>query len=60
VKPSRKVTAAAVGGAAATVLILGAQWLFSAPDAPAGLEGALATLFAFGAGYLTREDDGEF
>lgn len=48
--PVAKVTAATVGAAVATAACLVASiWT----DVPTGLEGALATVFAFGAGYLT-------
>lgn len=48
--PVAKVTAATAGAAAATVVCLIAGiWV----DIPTGLEGALATVFAFGAGYFT-------
>lgn len=52
--PTRKVTASAVGGATATVVVILLNWIVGT-DAPAGLEGALAVLFGFVAGYLTRE-----
>lgn len=54
-KPTRKVGAAAIGGAAATVIVGVAVWL-GAPQPPAGLEGAIATLAALAAGYFTNED----
>lgn len=58
-KPTRKITAVGLGGALATLLVGIATWL-GAPDPPAGLEAAFATVFAFGAGYLTDEaDDGD-
>lgn len=52
--PSRKVAAGAVGGAAATVVVILLQWLVGT-EVPVGLEGALATLLGFAAGYLTRD-----
>jgi hypothetical protein len=51
--PDRKVVAAGLGGAVATIVVLGAQWL-GAPEAPSGLEGAIATVVAFAAGYWVR------
>lgn len=53
--PTRKVTAAGVGGAAATIVVIGIQ-MFTGAEIPMGLEAALATVFAFGAGYMTSED----
>lgn len=50
--PVPKVAAATTAAALATVVIVVIEAITSA-DAPTGLEGALATLFAFGAGYLT-------
>lgn len=50
--PVRKVTAAGVGGAAATVAVIVLQ-MATGTEVPVGLEGALATLFAFVAGYIT-------
>lgn len=50
--PVPKVVAAALGAAAATLAV----WLISAAansEPPVGVEGALATLFAFAAGYMT-------
>jgi len=47
--PVTKVAAATAGAALATVICLVASiWV----DVPTGLEGALATVFAFGAGYI--------
>lgn len=53
--PTSKVTAAMAAGAAVTALLTGAQWLFGLPPYPVGLEGALVTLAAFGAGYIKKE-----
>jgi len=48
--PVAKVTAATAGAAVATVICLVISiWA----DVPTGLEGALATVMAFAAGYLT-------
>ena len=53
-KPNRKVNAAGAGGALATVVVLGAVWL-GAGEPPTGLEGALATVLAWTAGYFVPE-----
>lgn len=52
-RPTRKITAAGLGGATATVIVLGAVWL-GAPEPPPGFEGALATVCAFAAGWWMR------
>lgn len=51
--PTRKVTAAAIGGALASVIV----WALSLAhiDVPAEVAAALATLCAFAAGYVVRE-----
>lgn len=50
--PDAKVTAATAAGALATVVVIIVSAVTGA-DVPVGLEGALVTLFAFGAGYMT-------
>lgn len=55
--PTRKVTAAGLGGAVAAVVVGVAVWL-GAPDPPVGLEAAIATVAAFGAGWFTNEPEG--
>ena len=55
-QPTRKVSASALGGALATVLVLAAQ-AWAGLDVPPGMEGALAVLLGFAAGYLVREED---
>lgn len=52
--PTRKVTAGAAGAAIATLIVGVATWL-GAPQPPVGLEGAIATVVALAAAYLTRE-----
>lgn len=52
--PTRKVTAAAIGGSVASVIVGVAVWL-GAPQPPAGLEAAIGTLAAVAAAYLIRE-----
>lgn len=54
-RPVPKVTAATAAAAAATLTVIVIQSL-TGSDAPVGLEGALATLFAFVAGYLAPRD----
>lgn len=49
--PVPKVAAATVAAALATVVVIVVKTLTGA-DVPVGLEGALATIFAFVAGYL--------
>lgn len=52
--PNRKVGAGALGGAVATVLVI--IWAAVTGDtAPTGLEGALAVIFSFIAGYFVSE-----
>ena len=50
--PVPKVVAAALGAAAATVVVIVVAGVTNTAT-PVGLEGAIATLFAFAAGYLT-------
>lgn len=50
--PVPKVTAATAAAALATVVVVLVSAI-TGKDAPTGLEGALATLLAFVAGYLT-------
>jgi hypothetical protein len=50
--PVPKVVAATAAGAFATIVVVLIGVVFDA-DVPAGIEGALAVLFAFVAGYLT-------
>lgn len=52
--PTRKVTAAGLGGAVAAVVVGVAVWL-GAPDPPVGLEAGIATVAAFTAGWFTNE-----
>lgn len=52
--PTAKVTAGAVGGAAATVIVVLFQMALSV-EFPAGFEGAIAVLIAFAAAYMTPE-----
>lgn len=54
--PTRKVTAATLGAAAATLVVY-ALTAFAGADVPPGVEGALATLLAMAAGYVVRERD---
>lgn len=51
--PTRKVTAATVGGAIATLVVILLQYwhIYVAPEGAS----ALATLFALGAGYWIKE-----
>lgn len=56
--PVAKVAAATAAAALATVVVIVVQAATGA-DAPPGLEGALATLFGFLAGYLTPARDSE-
>lgn len=56
--PVRKVYAATLGAAGATIIVTLAQSIWSW-DAPVGLEGAIATVLAFAAGYLTPATDAE-
>lgn len=53
VAPSRKVTAALMAGAAATIIAWAAQQF--GLDVPPGIEAAFATLLAGAAGYLRKE-----
>jgi hypothetical protein len=50
--PIPKVVAAGIAGAAATVIVILIQSV-TGEQAPVGLEGAIATLCAFAAGYIT-------
>lgn len=52
--PSTKLTAAAVGGAVATIIIVLTQTFFGITF-PAGFEGAVAVLAAFVLGYFVKE-----
>lgn len=54
--PTRKVTAGALGGALATVIVGVATWL-GAPDPPVGLEGGLVVVLGFLASYFTTESE---
>jgi hypothetical protein len=49
--PVPKVTAATAAASLATVVVILIQ-AFTGANAPVGLEGAIATLFAFAAGYM--------
>lgn len=49
--PVPKVAAATAAAAAATIIVVLVN-LFTDTDVPAGVEGAIATLVAFVAGYL--------
>lgn len=53
--PVPKVAAATVAAAVATVVVIALQTL-TGTEVPVGLEGALATIFAFIAGYLAPRD----
>jgi len=53
--PTTKLGAATLGAAVATVLIVGAAWLFGVEPPPPGFEGGLATIFTFVFGYFIRE-----
>jgi hypothetical protein len=50
--PVPKVVAATVAGAAATIIVVLIGVIFDA-EVPAGVEGAIAVLFSFVAGYIT-------
>ena len=52
--PTRKITAAAIGGSVATVLIFALS--FGGVIIPSGLEAALTVLATVGAGYITKEN----
>lgn len=52
--PTRKITAAAVGGAVATIVVTVLQAVTGAQPAP-GLEAAFATIATVGAGYFVKE-----
>lgn len=54
-KPTRKVTAAALSGAAATLVIWGFQTVFPDRSIPPGAESAIATLIMAAAAYLTPD-----
>ena len=51
--PVAKVAAATAGAAVATVICLIIDAFNGDAGIPTGLEGALATVLAFGAGYIT-------
>ena len=51
-KPVPKVTAAGLGGAVATLVLFVAN--LCGVEVPPGVSAAIATVVAFGAGYLTR------
>ena len=53
--PTRKVTAGAIGGAAATVLVVVIQMIFNT-EFPAGFEAAVAVILGFIASYFTKEE----
>ncbi len=53
-KPTRKVTAATLGGALSAVIVGVAVWA-GAPQPPAGLEAAFATAIAAVTGYFTSD-----
>jgi hypothetical protein len=55
--PTRKMQAAALGGAIATVLMGGIAVFFpeSYERVPPGMEGGLATIFAIMGGWIARE-----
>lgn len=57
--PTRKVTAAALGAALATIAVWAAH-AFAGVDVPPGVEGALAVVLGFVCGYLVRERDAPF
>jgi len=52
--PTRKVTAATLGAAVATICVLTVDTL-TGVTTPTGIEGALATVLAFLGGYIVRE-----
>ena len=54
--PTRKVSAAALGGALATVVVWALQ-AFGGVEVPPGVEGAVAVIIATLAGYVIREED---
>lgn len=56
-RPSTTITAAGIGGAIASILmgLLGAFFPDIADKLPAGFEASVATVVAFGAGFLVRE-----
>lgn len=51
--PTRKLSAGVLGASCATLVVAGIG--MAGVEIPPGVEGALATLFAFGAGYLVRD-----
>lgn len=52
--PTRKITAATLGGAVTGVVFGVAEWL-GAPDPPTLLVAGITTLAAFAAGYVTSD-----
>ncbi len=55
--PQKKVVAAGIGGAAATILVWLISVLFNL-EVPAEVGAAIATVFSFVAGYLTPQTAG--
>lgn len=53
--PTNKVTASVLGGAAATVVCVIVQ-MITGVEFPTGFEAAVAVLFGFIAGYVTKEE----
>lgn len=53
-RPTRKVTAATLGAAVASIIVT-LITEFTGADLPVGVEGAIAVLVTFVAGYLTKE-----
>lgn len=49
----KEITATALGGAVATILVLTVEWL-AGVEAPSGLEGALAVVFGAGTAYIRK------
>lgn len=56
--PVTKVIAATLGAAAATIIVATVTAIWNL-DTPAGVEGALATLLAFLAGYIVPAAESE-
>jgi hypothetical protein len=53
-EPTRKVAAGALGGAAATIVVVVVQMAFNVVF-PVGFEAAVAVVFGFLAAYVTKE-----